>query len=52
MAAQKTVDKNILYSLIPLEDFKAILGIDDREDGFIPAALHCGILPCNFDFHD
>jgi hypothetical protein len=25
-------DKNFLYSLIPLEDFKAVLGIDDRED--------------------
>jgi hypothetical protein len=23
---------NLLYTLIPLEDFKAILGIDDRED--------------------
>jgi hypothetical protein len=23
---------NLLYSLIPLEDFKAVLGIDDRED--------------------
>jgi hypothetical protein len=25
-------DKNPLYSLIPLEDFKSILGIDDRDD--------------------
>jgi hypothetical protein len=25
-------DKSTLYSLIPLEDFKAVLGIDDRED--------------------
>jgi hypothetical protein len=24
--------QNILYSLIPLEDFKALLGIDDRDD--------------------
>jgi hypothetical protein len=24
--------QNLLYTLIPLEDFKAILGIDDRED--------------------
>jgi hypothetical protein len=31
MAASKD-DKSTLYSLIPLEDFKAILGIDDRED--------------------
>jgi hypothetical protein len=23
---------NILYTLIPLEDFKALLGVDDRED--------------------
>jgi hypothetical protein len=23
---------NPLYSLIPLEDFKALLGVDDRED--------------------
>jgi hypothetical protein len=26
------VHGNPLYSLIPLEDFKALLGIDDRED--------------------
>jgi hypothetical protein len=25
-------DKSTLYSLIPLEDFKAVLGIDDRDD--------------------
>ena len=24
--------KNDLYTLMPLEDFKAVLGIDDRED--------------------
>ena len=24
--------QNILYSLIPLEDFKTLLGLDDRED--------------------
>jgi hypothetical protein len=24
-------DKNLLYSLIPLEDFKALMGVDDRE---------------------
>jgi len=23
---------NNLYSLIPLEDFKAVLGVDDRDD--------------------
>ena len=28
MAAQK----NYLYTLIPLEDFKALLGVDDREE--------------------
>jgi len=28
----KIDDKNPLYSLISLEDFKAVLGIDDRED--------------------
>jgi hypothetical protein len=32
MAAQRTVDKRNLYSLILLEDFKAVLDIDDRED--------------------
>jgi len=32
MEAQGTIDNNPLYSLIPLEDFKAIMGIDDRED--------------------
>jgi hypothetical protein len=32
MAVQGTVNKNSLYSLIPLEDFKAVLGIDDREE--------------------
>jgi len=26
------MDKEILHSLIPLDDFKAVLGIDDRED--------------------
>jgi hypothetical protein len=25
-------DTKALYSLIPLDDFKAVLGIDDRED--------------------
>jgi hypothetical protein len=25
-------DGSALYSLIPLNDFKAILGVDDRED--------------------
>src|SRR5215469_1279626 len=25
-------DKSTLYTLVPLEDFKAVLGIDDRED--------------------
>ena len=32
MATQESVNRNSLYSLIPLEDFKAVLGIDDRED--------------------
>jgi hypothetical protein len=27
-----TAQENNLYTLIPLEDFKALLGIDDRED--------------------
>ena len=31
MKAEET-GKNKIYSLIPLEDFKAVLGIDDRED--------------------
>ncbi|MDR0475961.1 MAG: hypothetical protein LBH43_20130 [Treponema sp.] len=26
------IEKNPIYSLIPLDDFKAVLGIDDRED--------------------
>jgi hypothetical protein len=30
MKEQKKADK--LYSLIPLEDFKALMGVDDRED--------------------
>jgi len=25
-------EENILNSLVPLEDFKALMGIDDRED--------------------
>ena len=28
-----------LYTLIPLEDFKAVLGIDDREDGLYFASM-------------
>jgi hypothetical protein len=24
--------KNTLYTFIPLEDFKAVLGVDDRDD--------------------
>ncbi|WP_461257995.1 hypothetical protein [Treponema sp. R80B11-R83G3] len=32
MAEQNTVNKSPLYSLIPIDDFKAVLGIDDRED--------------------
>jgi len=32
MTAEKTVNKGILHSLISLEDFKALAGIDDRED--------------------
>jgi hypothetical protein len=27
-----TTDEKSLYSLISLEDFKAVLGIDDRDD--------------------
>jgi len=29
---KKTIDKNPLYSLILLNEFKAVMGIDDRED--------------------
>jgi hypothetical protein len=29
---EKKAAGNFLYSLMPLEDFKAVLGIDDRED--------------------
>jgi len=29
---KKTIDKNPLYSLIPLDEFKAVMGVDDRED--------------------
>jgi hypothetical protein len=32
MAEQGTVEKNLLYTLIPLEDFKAVLGVDDHDD--------------------
>ena len=32
MAQEKNKKANPLYSLIPLEDFKAVLGVDDRED--------------------
>ena len=32
MSNEKKVGGNALYSLIPLEDFKAVLGVDDRED--------------------
>jgi hypothetical protein len=32
MKNQKKKRDNNFYSLIPLEDFKAVLGIDDRED--------------------
>jgi hypothetical protein len=32
MAHGHGTEENSLYSLIPLEDFKALLGIDDRED--------------------
>jgi hypothetical protein len=39
MAAQRTVDKHNLYSLIPLEDFKVVLGIDDREDDLYFASM-------------
>ena len=28
----KNAQENKIYSLIPLEDFKAVLGVDDRED--------------------
>ena len=31
LESMKTDGKN-LYSLMPLDDFKAVLGIDDRED--------------------
>ena len=32
MEAYETVEKTPLYTLIPLEDFKAVLGVDDRDD--------------------
>jgi hypothetical protein len=32
------IDKN-LHTLIPLDDFKAVLGIDDMEDGFYFASM-------------
>jgi len=32
MALENNVKTSNLYSLIPLEDFKALLGVDDRED--------------------
>jgi len=32
MAQEKDMKANPLYSLIPLEDFKAVLSVDNRED--------------------
>ncbi|MDR1902896.1 MAG: hypothetical protein LBQ88_11515, partial [Treponema sp.] len=32
MARGHGTEENSLYSLIPFEDFKALLGVDDRED--------------------
>jgi hypothetical protein len=32
MRNDKKIVENLIYSLIPLEEFKSILGIDDRED--------------------
>jgi len=29
---EKKAEGNLLYSLIQLEDFKAVLGVDDRDD--------------------
>jgi hypothetical protein len=39
-------ERNPVYILsFPLEDFQAIVGIDDREDNLIPAAMLGGLLP-------
>ena len=43
MAANKD-DKSTLYSLIPLDDFKAVLGIDDREDKLARFCLVTGTI--------
>jgi hypothetical protein len=40
-----------LHTLIPLADFKAILGVDDREDCLIPAAILGGVLPYYGNLH-
>ena len=32
MNNEKPAESNFLYSLIPLDEFKAVMGVDDRED--------------------
>jgi hypothetical protein len=32
MNSEKPAETNFLYSLVPLDDFKAVMGVDDRED--------------------
>jgi hypothetical protein len=34
-----TTDRNPLYTLIPLEDFKTVIGFDDREDKLVRFCL-------------
>jgi hypothetical protein len=39
MSNVKKAESDNLYSLIPLEDFKSILGVDDREDKLVRFCL-------------
>jgi hypothetical protein len=40
MEAHEIVEKIPLYTLIPLEDFKAVLGVDDRDDKLAKLTFH------------
>ena len=44
MSKEKKFESNLLYSLMLLDDFKAILGIDDREDKLARFCLVTGTI--------
>jgi hypothetical protein len=44
MGNEKTADRNKLNTLIPLDDFKLILNIDDRDDKLARFCLVTGTL--------